>query len=204
MPKDKTESHDLIIKVAKQEFLEKGFMNVSMREIGKKVGLTQAALYRHFKSKEDMFNSLVEPFINQLLNYAKIHEKNAYESYDKTKNTDVMVSDNVVIMMKHFLKNNRDELKLIISCSHGTKYENFIHDLVKDETKQTLKAFDYIRSNGGNIREISEEELHVLLSAYMSAVMEPIVHDWPYEKAVKCLDLIEEFFIPAWKNLMGF
>ena len=62
MPKDKTESHDLIIKVAKQEFLEKGFMNVSMREIGKKVGLTQAALYRHFKNKEDMFNCLVERF----------------------------------------------------------------------------------------------------------------------------------------------
>ena len=204
MPKDKSESHALIIKVAKQEFLKKGFMKASMREIGKKVGLTQAALYRHFKNKEDMFNCLVEPFVNQLLNYAKTHEENAYESYNETKSSEAMVSDNVVIMMKYFLQNYRDELKLIVSCSHGTKYENFIHDLIKDETKQTLKAINYIRDNGVNIREINIDELHVLLSAYMSAILEPIAHDWPYEKAVKCLDLIEEFFIPAWKNLMGF
>ena len=204
MPKDKTESHNLIIKVAKQEFLEKGFEKVSMREIGRKVNLSQAALYRHFESKEAMFNSLVDPFVEKLMSYTEQHEKNAYDNYDKTKSSDVMVSDNVVIMMKNLLKNYHDELRLIICCSHGTKYENFIHNLIKIETKETMKAFDYIRKNGGHIKEISEDELHVLFSAYMLAIIEPIEHDWPFDKAVKCLDLIEDFFIPAWKNLMGF
>ena len=72
------------------------------------------------------------------------------------------------------------------------------------ETKETLKAFDYIRESGVPIRPISEDEIHVLLSAYLSAVLEPIAHDWPTDKALRCLDLVEEFFIPAWKHIMGF
>ncbi|MCR4820215.1 MAG: TetR/AcrR family transcriptional regulator, partial [Elusimicrobiales bacterium] len=61
MPKDKTESHRRIIPAAMQEFLEKGFKNASTRAIASRAGITSGGLYRHFKDKEDMFASLVEP-----------------------------------------------------------------------------------------------------------------------------------------------
>ena len=204
MPKDKTQSHERIQKAAREEFLEKGFQNASMREIGRKAGLTQSALYRHYPSKEEMFNSLVDPFIEEMMGKARQHEENAYENFDQTGRGDAMVTDNAVRVFKSLITDHRDELRLIVCCSGGTKYESFIHDLVTMETQETLKAFDHIRESGVPIKPISEDELHVLLSAYLTAVLEPIAHDWPTEKALRCLDLVEEFFIPAWKHIMGF
>lgn len=204
MPKDKTQSHERIQKVAKEEFLEKGFQNSSMREIGKKAGLTPSALYRHYPSKEAMFNSLVDPFVDKLLNKTTQHEEQAYENFDKTHSGDAMVTDNAVKVFKGLIKEHRDELRLIVCCSSGTKYENFINDLVTMQTKETVKAFDHIRESGVPIKPVSEDEIHVLLSAYLTAVLEPIAHDWPTEKALRCLDLVEEFFVPAWKHIMGF
>ena len=58
MPKDKTESHEKILKAAREEFTRNGFENASIREIGKKAGVTSAALYRHCKGKEDLILSL--------------------------------------------------------------------------------------------------------------------------------------------------
>ena len=55
MPKDKTASHIRIVEAMKAEFLEKGFSDASIRSIGQRAGLTSAALYRHYSSKEAMF-----------------------------------------------------------------------------------------------------------------------------------------------------
>ena len=41
-------------------FSERGFEGVSMRDIASKVGIKAASLYNHFKSKEDIFNSIIE------------------------------------------------------------------------------------------------------------------------------------------------
>ena len=204
MPKDKTLSHARIRLAAKEEFLEKGFRNASMREIGRRAGLTPSALYRHYPSKEAMFSSLVDPFIQDLLVSTKQHEENAYENFDETGSGDAMVTDNAVRVFKDLFTEHRDELRLLVCCSGGTKYESFIHELVTKETKDTVEAFDHIRNSGVPIRPISQDEIHVLLSAYLTAVLEPIAHDWPTEKALRCLDLVEDFFIPAWKHLMGF
>lgn len=203
MARDKTESNIRIRNVAKEEFLEKGFEKASMRDIGKKAGMTQAGLYRHFASKEDMFASLVEPLITKICSDAETHENNAYSSFDRTNDFREMTNDNMVKMMKGILSEYYDEIRLLVCCSHGTRYENFIHDLVTEETKHTLQAFDYIRASGLYIREISEDELHVILSAYMTAVLEPVAHNWPLDKALKCLDQVEAFFMPAWEKLMG-
>lgn len=204
MPKDKTQSHERIQKAAREEFLQKGFQNASMREISRKAGLTPSALYRHYPSKEAMFSSLVDPFLQEVLKKTRQHEETAYENFDRTGSGDAMVTDNAVRVFKYLLTEYRDELRLIVCCSGGTRYESFVHDLVTMETQETLKAFDHIRESGVPIKPISEDEIHVLLSAYLTAVLEPIAHDWPTDKALRCLDLVEEFFIPAWKHIMGF
>ena len=204
MPKDKTQSHERIRAAAKAEFLEKGFQNASMREISRQAGLTPSALYRHYPSKEAMFSSLVEPFLQEVLGQTAQHTEDAYESFDETHSGDAMVTDNAVQVFRNLFLHHRDELRLIVCCSGGTKYESFVHDMVTMETKETLKAFDHIRESGIPIKPVSEDELHVLLSAYLTAILEPIAHDWPTDKALRCLDLVEEFFIPAWKHLMGF
>ena len=64
MPRDKTASHEKIVEAAMREFQEKGFEQASMKAVADAVGMTSAALYRHFASKQDMFAALVLSLIH--------------------------------------------------------------------------------------------------------------------------------------------
>jgi AcrR family transcriptional regulator len=52
--------------VALELFTEHGYEKTSLREIAERLGVTKAALYYHFKSKDDIVNSLVEDRIDRL------------------------------------------------------------------------------------------------------------------------------------------
>lgn len=51
---------------------------------------------------------------------------------------------------------------------------------------------------------IDAKELHLLLSAYTTALFEPVIHGYSKEEAYRCSEMLEEFFLPGWKQLVGF
>jgi AcrR family transcriptional regulator len=55
-----------IQQVALELFAEQGYDKTSLREIAERLEVTKAALYYHFKSKEDIVRSLVEDYIGQI------------------------------------------------------------------------------------------------------------------------------------------
>ena len=56
------ERRESIINVAKRLFAHKGFHGVSIDEIVKSVGVSPSILYRHFKSKEDLYAAVLHEF----------------------------------------------------------------------------------------------------------------------------------------------
>lgn len=58
------EARELLIAEATMRFQERGFADVSMQEIADAVGVTKAAMYYHFKSKEALFEVVVERTVN--------------------------------------------------------------------------------------------------------------------------------------------
>jgi AcrR family transcriptional regulator len=52
--------------VALELFAEQGYDKTSLREIAERLDVTKAALYYHFKSKEDIVASLVEDYFGQV------------------------------------------------------------------------------------------------------------------------------------------
>ncbi len=58
MPRAKN-TKELILDVSLTLFSERGYDGVGIREIAKVVGIGDSALYKHFKSKEDIFNAII-------------------------------------------------------------------------------------------------------------------------------------------------
>ncbi|MFI7429565.1 TetR/AcrR family transcriptional regulator [Micromonospora sp. NPDC049836] len=52
--------------VALELFTEQGYEKTSLREIAERLGVTKAALYYHFKSKDEIVNSLVEDRLRRM------------------------------------------------------------------------------------------------------------------------------------------
>jgi AcrR family transcriptional regulator len=66
--------------LALQLFAEQGYEKTSLREIAERLGVTKAALYYYFKSKEDIVRSLVEDYVaevDELIAWAKEQPRSA-------------------------------------------------------------------------------------------------------------------------------
>lgn len=60
---------DLIIQQARSLFIDKGYHNVSMRSIARKMGYSHGALYYHFKNKAALFFTIIE------VDFSKLNER---------------------------------------------------------------------------------------------------------------------------------
>ncbi|MBO0869697.1 MAG: TetR/AcrR family transcriptional regulator [Micromonosporaceae bacterium] len=71
--RDRSDTRTRIQEVALDLFTEHGYEATSLREIAERLGVTKAALYYHFKTKEDIVTSLIEDrlaMIEELLDWA--------------------------------------------------------------------------------------------------------------------------------------
>src|SRR5215470_17519047 len=64
--RSRTDTRARIQQIAVELFTEHGYEGTSLREIAERLGVTKAALYYHFKSKEDIVLSLVEDYQAQM------------------------------------------------------------------------------------------------------------------------------------------
>jgi AcrR family transcriptional regulator len=70
----RTDTRSRAQKVALELFAEQGYEKTSLREIAERLGVTKAALYYHFKSKEDIVHSFTDDYfadLDALLDWAK-------------------------------------------------------------------------------------------------------------------------------------
>ncbi|MBR3634810.1 MAG: helix-turn-helix transcriptional regulator [Lachnospiraceae bacterium] len=203
MPRNKTDSHEKIIKVAMEEFLEYGFMDASMRRIAGKVGMTVSALYKHFPSKEDMFAALVEPVC---LEFRKLYEINETEQFEKMEDIELDKlwddgRDSQITI--GFIYDHLDEFKLIVSRSKGTRYESFVHDIAVMEENTTLRYIKLLEKRGLNKKKIDPKELHLLITVNVDAVFQTVEHDFTRKQAMHYAKTLDEFFTVGWKKYFG-
>ncbi len=203
MPRDKSLSHEKVKRAIREEFLEKGYEDASIRSIGARAGMTSAGLYRHYADKAAMFEAMVEPLIQSMKSWTGRHTSRKYGLMEKGAGDEELFGETFIDMIREVILPRRDEFILLMSRSGGTKYENFIHDYVEENQKKFLEAIRHLKDKGYPVMEISEGELHMLLSAYLTACFEPIIHDYDEEKIDQYLNTVQEFFMPGWLKIMG-
>ncbi len=203
MPKDKTETHERILPVARKIFLEKGFEKASMRDIASEAGLTAAGLYRHFADKEAMFCALVDPVLEELEQWYSATKQIDYDYLDQENLDGMWAAGNELRLMVDLVYEHFEEFKLLLCCSAGTKYAWFLHDMVMLEQKETLAYLEAAKKRGVPVKEIDAKELHLLMTAYTNALFEVVIHDFTKEEAIHYLDTLHQFFVPGWRNILG-
>ena len=204
MPKDKTASHVQVEAAMRAEFLEKGFEDASVRSIAARAGMSAAGLYRHYKNKEDMFDALMQPLLLEMNEWLGHHRTTKYNMVDTGEaDREMLFGESFIDLVKNVLYPRREEFKLLLGGARGTKYEDFIHNFVKEQQEDMTKAFEYMKAHGYHVKVPTQEELHMLLSAYTTAVFEPVIHGYTQEKMKHNLDTLSRFFMPGWMEIMG-
>ena len=55
-----------ILSIAKRLFIQQGYHGLAMRQISEALGVTKAALYYHFKDKEELFMAILESYLDEM------------------------------------------------------------------------------------------------------------------------------------------
>ena len=132
MEERSTATLEKIQQAALAEFLDKGFLGASLRQIVKNAGVTTGAFYGYFSSKEALFNAIVEPhaaalmgrFMEAQTTFAELPEKEQPEHMG-------LESGRCVDWMVDYICAHREPVKLLLCCAEGTSYEHFVHNMVE-------------------------------------------------------------------------
>lgn len=116
------EFDEVILCHAKEEFLEKGFADASLRTIAQKAGVSTSTIYTRYSDKEGLFCFLVEEAATSLLGYISASLNSFDNLDDEVKKAEYrQYADKVFFGLIEILYDCFDEFKLVVYGYKETK-----------------------------------------------------------------------------------
>ena len=192
-----------IQEAAMTEFLDKGFLGASLRQIVKNAGVTTGAFYGYFSSKEALFNALVEPHAAALMGKFMEAQTSFAELPEEQQPSHMGVeSSHCVHWMVDYICQHREPVKLLLCGAEGTSYEHFVHDMVEVEVESTLQYMEVLRRLGHTIPELDRSLCHIIASGMFNGIFEIVIHDIPREQAMRDVEKLRSFYTAGWMKLI--
>ena len=118
---------------AKKEFLEKGYVDASLRTIAAEAGTTTGSIYSRYGGKEGLFSAIVEPAAREFTEkFVSVQER--FHATDPDKQAEQLddFAQQGMEMLVEYMYEHFEEFKLLVNCSYGTKFQNFVEHLTSD------------------------------------------------------------------------
>lgn len=191
-----------ILACAKQEFLEKGYSEASLRTIAAKADTTTGSIYSRFQDKEGLFDALVKPAADGLIRiFLQIQETfHATKAEDQPKVLEQYTVSGMDGMLD-YVYDHFEEFRLLLDASYGTGYQDFVEQLVDIETEYTYKYMETTASlQDGSM--ITEEFIHITARAMFDSMFEVVRHRMDRDTARKYIHMLEKYHYGGWGALI--
>ena len=184
-----------IQQAALTEFLDKGFLSASLRQIVKNAGVTTGAFYGYFSCKEALFASIVEPHAAALMGRF-MEAQTSFAGRPEAEQPEHMGEDSESCLdwMVDYICQNREPVKLLLCRAEGTGYESFVHNMVEVEVEYTLRYMEVLRRLGRRVPTLSRSLCHIIASGMFNGLFEVVIHDMPYEQALRDVKQLRSLF----------
>lgn len=192
-----------IIACAKEEFLQKGYSNASLRTIAEKAGTTTGSIYSRFKDKEGLFSAIVEPAADHLVQMF-LHMQETFHGLaeeQQPKEMEHYVSSGMVGMID-YIYDNFEVFELLLDASYGTKFQDFVERLVEIETEYTYKYMEAIHYQTEDGEVITEDFIHIMTRALFESMFEVVRHKMTKETALRYMDMLEKYHCGGWGAIL--
>lgn len=196
-----------ILAAAKDEFLDKGYRNASVRCIAAAAGVTTGALYRYYSNKEALFDALMsapaEEFYRRYKKYSDgFSSKKLDDQLATLPEISVNPNGDISLFMKYIYE-NYDAFKLIACCSAGTKYEDYAERLIDIETKSGTVLVRLMQKEGRLTVDADDMLIHIISSTLFTGVFEIISHDANAADAERHINALRAFYTAGWYEMLG-
>ncbi len=193
-----------IIAAAKQEFLDKGYVDASLRTIAAAADTSTNSIYVRFGDKEGLFSAIVEPALNEMIEqFIHIQEQFHQMSPDEQAERMPKYADGGTSALVDYMYEHLDEFRLLLDASYGTRFHHFVDELVRIEVEYTYK---YMAAVGYSDRcgdAMTEKLLHIVTTSRFESLFEIIRHGMSREEASEYIALLSQYHRAGFLDIFG-
>ena len=130
-----------LIEVATKLFAKTGYDGTPTFEIAKAAGVTEPILYRHFKSKQELFVAIVREVSNRTLEEWQALTQDVADPAEKLRVISASLPDHMKRLSDYYhvlhgaLATSRDKKVLAVMREHYQQIEDFFAEIVADGQK---------------------------------------------------------------------
>jgi len=169
-------SKELILENAKLLYAENGFKGTTIAEIAKTSKITDAAIYRHYRSKQEIFDVIVNTLLEdykELLDQIKERQKSGY-----------CLIENLILDMCSFIEERIIEFKVLLNSYTTIPSARLVMDAFYDYLIETIEACLDRGIKDGTVREdIAKHETASIVAALLIAMNRRRIF-WPETPAL--------------------
>ena len=185
---------DRILLCAKQEFLQKGYTDASLRTIAAAADTSTNSIYVRFHDKEGLFCAIVEPVVNGMMElFVRIQEQFCHldSKAQQTQMNDYTMGGMEALV--DYMYDHLDEFRLLLDASYGTRLHNFVDEMVRVEVDYTYKYMEAVGCPWQMGDALTETVLHMVTTARFEGAFEVIRHNMSREDAKRYMNLLSRY-----------
>lgn len=197
------ETKEKLLESAKAEFMEKGYTKASLRKICANAGVTTGALYFFFNDKEDLFASIVEKPLRELMEFLQTHFKEDEQTFSLVEGLKYQNSghDEMATLLIHHLYTHYDVFLLLLTKSQGTHYENSVDEFVDMiDAGYMAMAESMLQQHPG--MKVNSYMVHWMSHMATDAFIHLLAHEPDERKALQHTKEIINYITEGWMKMI--
>ena len=188
---------DKITAAARLEFLEKGFAGASLRKIAENAGVTVGAIQTRYRSKDELFQSLLQPFLDDIAVTFQTVRADYYSGAARDMLAQLkgsMQHESAAIL--HLIFTHYEEAVLLLYRSAGSALEPYFDRLVKSKIAESAAFF---RAEG--YTGVDETLLALLIAAQFDSYRRIVAECRDRQTAEKYMSTLMTYHYGGWTAL---
>ena len=169
----KSDIRNRILSAAKEQFVQRGYLKTSMREIADAVDVGVGNLYNYFENKDELFCVILRPVSDAL--------ERMLQEHHGAKGADIML-----ICSEEYLKSAVDEyislinkhgelMKILLFHSQGSSFETFREDYTNRSTEMVKTWFAEMKEKHPEINVVVSDFMIHLQAVWMFTLFEEML-----------------------------
>ncbi|AYF93057.1 TetR/AcrR family transcriptional regulator [Apilactobacillus bombintestini] len=179
-----------VLQSAVKLFSVNGYNSTSTASIAKDCGLSEATVFKHFKSKKDLLKTIIDPLVNNLA--PSFGDQFVSSVKGKALNINTMI-EFIISNRFHFIEENHEVIFIVMNqILTDDKLRDKFGDIVVPKLKVVINKLTVLMAADDKISDdITTEELYRIIASQLliSTIQEYKFpsDDWDTEKQIKSM-----------------
>lgn len=196
--------YEAVLACAKKEFLEKGYKDASLRAIAQEAGTSTGSIYTRFGDKEGLFCAIVEPAADGMKKMFLEVQENFHSFDEDTQRAEMGQYTSLhQIELLDYIYEHFEEFRLLLDGAEGTRFSRFLDEMVEIEVEYTYKYMEVIGCESVKSGQITEDFIHIIVTAYFNGMFEVVRHNMGKAEAMKYVQLLNRYHMQGFSTIFN-